>query len=123
MKRLLFVCLLLVAPACKHVPPNLNPQATAAWYGTQAIHDLDLLRDIAQDGSATTPPVISVATARKVTLYHESAIKTIHAVPTGWQAIVGAGLDELLKDLPASEGQQLAPYVALVKTIIKETAK
>jgi hypothetical protein len=114
---------ILTMEGCKHIPPNLNPQATAAWYGTQVIRNLDLLRDIAQDGSATTPPVISIVTARKVTLYHESAIKTIHSIPLGWQSIVSSGLDELAKDLPKAEAQQLGPYIALAKTVIQEATR
>ena len=67
--------------ACLHAPPTVSPQAKAAFYGTQAIKDLDRARDVATDANATidqsqTPPrpVLSEATTRKVVNWHTSAI-------------------------------------------------
>lgn len=117
--RILVVCLVLVS-ACASAPAGLSPVGIAAFTNTRVIHGLDLLRDTAITANSQTPPLLSTATTRKVVTYHESALKTIHALSTGWQTTVRTGLDEVVKDLPASERAQLAPYVALVSTLIAE---
>jgi hypothetical protein len=122
MRTLLALCAvsLLAFVGCSHTPPNLTPQATEAFYGTRVIQSLDLLRDATVAANAQTPPLVSTATARKVVQYHESALKIIHTIPTGWQSAVLAGLDELLVDLPVNEKSTLAPYIQLAKTILTE---
>src|SRR5438874_13272896 len=93
---LAFICgllvgeLLFVASCSNNPPPNLSPQARAAWYGTRAIKGLDLLRDTALDANAQMPPLVSTATTRKIVRYHESAITAIHATPMGWVSTVQA---------------------------------
>jgi len=113
----IFVVILLTA-GCATTPPNLTPAASLAFTNTRVIKGLDLLRDTAIDAQAQTPPLLSEATTRKVVEYHESALKTIHAVSSGWQATVAIGLEETVKNLPAAEQQVLAPYVALVQALI-----
>src|SRR5262245_49154609 len=44
---LLPIALALGAASCVKAPPNLTPAATRAFYGTQVIHDLDRLREVA----------------------------------------------------------------------------
>jgi hypothetical protein len=118
---LLLASFLFVAtPACTHAPPTASPQAQLAFQGTRVIKALDLLRDFAIDGNAQVPPLISTATTRKVVVYHRSAITLIHDIPSGWKATVLTGLDEVGKDLPATESQKLAPYLVLVKTVLAE---
>ena len=117
---LLLVALTLAAPACQHAPPTLSPAAQLAFQGTRAIKGLDLLRDYAIDANAQKPPLLSEAVTRKVVTYHRSAITTIHDIPNGWKPAVQTGLDEVLKDVPGPEAQKLAPYVALIKTILAE---
>lgn len=109
-----------VGSYCTPAPPNLSPQASIAFTNTRVQKALDLIRDTAQDANAQAPPLLSTATTRKVTLFHESAIKIIHTAGTGWQSTVRTSLDELLKDVPPAEVQLLTPYVALAKTIIAE---
>ena len=75
---LLGAALGLAVAGC-HAPPNLTPQATTAWHGTRVIHAIDVIRDIAIDGAATRPPVVSETTARRVVTWHRSALLTIHA--------------------------------------------
>jgi hypothetical protein len=107
---------------CAPPPPNLTPAANQAFYKTRAQKALDVIRDTAQDGNATTPPIVSTGTARKVTTWHESALKIMHDAGAGWQTAVATSLDELLKDVTPAERQLLAPYVALAKTILTEVA-
>ncbi len=120
---LLLPLFLLTEPSCAKAPLNLSPQATAAWHGTRAIHALDTLRDIAIDGNMTVPPIFTTATTREVVEYHKSAITVIHAAPSGWQATVQSGLDELVKALPPAARQQFGPYVVLLKTVLKEALR
>lgn len=117
------VTLFLLSACAANVPPNLSPAGVAAFQGTRVVKALDVLRDAAVDANAQIPPLLSTATTRKVVTYHESAIKTIQAAPSGWAPTVQAGLTEVLKDLPATERQQLAPYVTLAQTLIKEVTR
>lgn len=118
MKTLLLV-LALTFTACASAPPTLGPAAAQAFQNTRVVKGLDLLRDAAIDANAQTPPLLNTATTRKVVLYHESSVKIIHASGSGWKAAVVTGLDELPKDLPAAEASVLAPYLALVKTLLE----
>jgi hypothetical protein len=106
--------------ACASAPPNLTPQATQAFYNTRVTKVLDLLRETAVSAHAQTPPIVSTLVLRRVTMYHESSIKIMHAAGSGWQPAVLTGLDELTKDVTPAEKQILAPYVALAKTILQE---
>lgn len=111
------------AESCAKAPPNLTPEATAAFNGLQAVRALDLLRDTAIAANAQVPPLIDEATTRKIVLYHQSAVKIVQASPGGWKPAVQTGLDELLKDLSPSSKQTLAPYVALLKSILNEVTR
>lgn len=123
MKRFVLIALLLVTSACVKAPPTLSPAGIAAFNGTRVVKALDILRDVAVDANAQVPPLLSTATTRKVVTYHESALKTIQAAPSGWVPVVQTGLTEVLKDVPPVEQRQLAPYVSLVKTLIAEVSK
>lgn len=105
---------------CASAPPNLSPAAHVAFVNTRAIKGLDILRDFAIDANNQQPPIIATATTRRVVLYHESAVKIIYASGSGWQSAVLTGLDELVKDIPASEAPKITPYVILLKTILSE---
>lgn len=107
-------------PGCAKAPPNLTPQAQQAFYKHQVLKGLDILRDFAIEGEATTPKVIPTATARDVVETHKSIVTVMQAADAGWQAAVSAGLDELLKRRSDSEKQKFGPYVALVKALLKE---
>jgi hypothetical protein len=123
MKRIVLIAALLVSSACVKAPPTLTPAGVAAFNGTRVVKALDVLRDSAIAANAQVPPLLSTATTRKVVTYHESALKTIQAAPSGWVPTVQAGLTEVGKDLPPAEQQQLGPYLALVQTLIMEVAK
>lgn len=105
---------------CAKAPPNLTPQAQQAFYKHQVLKGLDVLRDFAIEGEATTPKVVPTNTARDVVETHKSLTTVMLAADAGWQAAVGSGLDELLNRRSESEKLKFAPYVALVKALLKE---
>lgn len=107
-------------PGCRVPPPNLSPQAKIAWQGTRAIKAIDAIRDIAQDGTKTTPPVFTIELATQVTSWHRSALLIIHDTPNGWQKLVDTSLGELEKKLPAQQKAQLTPYIELARGILRE---
>lgn len=119
-----YLSLLLVAfvfSSCASAPINLSPAGVEAFNKTRLIKSLDVFRDIAIDGNKTTPSLISTATTRKVVTYHRSALLVINA--SGVKAITTVSLDEVIKDLPKSEADLLAPYIALAKVVINEVTK
>lgn len=121
MNRLAFLlaCTLLTACA-SNAPPNLSPAGQTAFVNTRVIRGLDVLRDIAVDANARTPPLVSTATTQKIVSYHKAALNTIHTLGTGWQATVSTGLEEIVKVLSPAEQHQLQPYVVLARTVIAE---
>jgi hypothetical protein len=112
---------LSVATSCNapKAPPNLTPQSTAAWYGTRVIQALDVLRNTAIDAAAQRPPILSEATARKVVLLHESALKMVHESPAGWAPTVTTALTEFEKTLTEQERGVVHPYVQMTLELLK----
>lgn len=108
---------------CVPPPPNLSPQAVTAFNQTRLEKTLDVIRDTAQDGSATTPPVVAVKDAVLVTKVHKSLVLIIETHDAGWQTQVTTGLDQLLVDLSPPTSALLKPYVALSKVILQEVTK
>jgi len=109
-----------VPSSCAKAPPNLSPAGKAAWTNTRVIKILDLLRDTAVSAAAQNPPLIKFADRQRIVLWHEAAIKTIHATSSGWTATVMAPLDDIVRSLGPSEQQLLMPYVTLLKSIVVE---
>ena len=97
----------------------VTPAGRAAWYGTQAIKALDLLRDTAINGNAQSPPVFSTDTTRKIVLAHRALVTTIHEAPQGWVQTVETGLTQLLDTLPPDDRAKVTPYVALVQSVLE----
>lgn len=118
--RSIWLVLVLLLTGCATAPPTLSPPARIAFTNHRVQTALDLIRDTAQDGNATTPPIVSTDAARTITAWHLSAITIIHATGQGWQTAVRAGLDELLTHLPPPEQQLFTPYVTLAKAILAE---
>jgi len=118
---LLFVALTLISSSCASAPSSLTPVGVEAFNKTRVIKGLDVLRDTAVDANKTVPPLISTDTTRKVVTYHRSALLVINT--SGVKAITLVSLDELVKDLPKTEADLLAPYIALTKVIINEVTK
>lgn len=119
MKRLLLILLLCGAPACAgKAQPQLTPVGQAAVTSTQVIKALDVVRDTAVDLNAQNPPILSKAVTLQIVNVHESAVKVILAAPSGWKATVSAALGQLQVDLRPQDYAHIAPYVALVQTLI-----
>jgi len=113
-----FVVALTLGGCANHAPPNLTPQGTAAFYGTQVIKNLDRFRDVVIDGNKSTPALFSTATTRKVVDFHTAAIKTVHVSPGGWKAGVQAGLQQVNLSLEPEERQVLMPYIQLLNSVL-----
>jgi len=119
MKTLCLILALAVLPVgCAKTPPTLSPPAATAFQNHQIQKVLDLVRDTAQDGHATTPPVFTADTARKITVWHKAAITTLHARGQGWQATVKTGLIEALQTIPEPERAKFEPYVKLLEALL-----
>jgi hypothetical protein len=117
MNRLIPLLALVLMLGCAKPPPNLTPEATAAFHATRVVKALDLVMDTAIAAEAQTPKVLSTAHTRTVVEFHQMAVRAIHAVPGGWKPTVSAALNELQAKL-GPEYAQIAPYVNLVKTLI-----
>jgi hypothetical protein len=102
-----------------HAPPNLSPEARAAWYGTRVIKALDVLRDTAIAAQAQTPPLLSDAATRVIVETHRSLLETIHALPRGWPATVGTALTDVEGQLAPDDRAIVQPYVDLTRTLLK----
>lgn len=100
---------------CAKKAPSVSPQSFNAQ---RVVGALDVLRDTAVSANAQTPKLLSDANTRLVVNFHESAVKTIAAVPGGWKAAVSTALGQLQTNIPAAEYQRIAPYVSLVQTLI-----
>ena len=102
MKRLTILLTLLLMVGCaKKAPPNLTPQATTAFHATRVVKALDLAMDAAMAAEAQTPKAISTDSARQIVEFHQMAVRTIHAIPSGWKLTVSTSLDELQNHLGA----------------------
>lgn len=120
----LVLCLLLLTASCTGtVPPNLSPAGAAAFVQTRVVKGLDVIRDSAILANDQRPALLSEATTRKIVTWHRSALLLVNSGTPGWPTTVQTGLDEILKDLPPTEARTLAPYVALVKTLLQEATR
>ncbi len=113
----------LSAASCAKAPPNLTPQATVAFKGTQAVKALDILRDTAVSANAQNPPLLSEDITRKVVLYHQATVKTIQSSTAGWQSAALTGLTALLDSVPPAQRAVLEPYTVLIRTVIQEVTR
>ena len=111
----------LGSSACAaHLPPIASPQAITAYQNTQMVHALDVLRDAAIAANAQTPPLLATADTRKIVMYHQSALRIIDSRVNGWRDALSAGVEDVIKQLPAQQKQLLSPYVTLLQSLIKE---
>lgn len=117
----LILVLVLATGGCGgHPPPNITPQATAAFYATRVVHGLDLIRDLASDAHNQTPPKLSAHAALAVVDYHASAVKILRDSPNGYKAALLTGLDELSAKLSPDDRKVIDAGIALVKTVLGE---
>lgn len=96
---------------------NLSPEAKLAYQSMKIGKALDVLRDVAAAGEKSG--VISPRAALAVIAYHKATVTTIGAAPGGWRAIALTGLDQLQTTLSPGERAQLAPFIALARTLIE----
>lgn len=115
-----FVALCIGLLACHPPPPQLSPHAQTVWKLHEVQKDLDLIRDVAIDANATTPPVLTTDATRTIVTWHKNAITVMHGAAQGWQATVLASLDALATTLPADQYAVIARYVALARAVISE---
>lgn len=125
MKALIIVLLLFSGMACATTAPapaTVTPQGRAAFYKDQTYKALGALRDTAVAASDAKPPLLDRNTMRKIVMWEDSAITTIHAAATvaAWKPVVLTGVDELMKSLTESEQNLIRPYVSLAKSVIQE---
>lgn len=121
LKTISLLILVGLTISCASASKNLSPQGIEAFNKTRIIKGLDVIRDTAVDANKTVPPLISTATTRKIVTYHRSSLLIVNA--QGAKALTTTSLDELVKDLPKSESDLLAPYISLAKVIINEVNK
>lgn len=120
MKLFLLVLCLSLSACASHVPPNLNPEATRAWYGTQIIKALDHVRDAVDDAHHTTPPLVDAGTDLKVVQWHQTAVTIVHEAKVGWRNALDASLTGLQANLPPDIWTLIDPYVRLAQSILRE---
>lgn len=101
-------------------PPNLTPQATAAFHARRALDVLRVIRDTAVDASRQTPPLISHKTAIHVVTWHKSLVQAIGAVPSGVRNTVDTALVQLKADIPPEDWKRIENYVNLLRAVIAE---
>jgi len=123
MTRIALFLMLTVALGCAKTPPDLTPEASLAFKGTQAVKALDLLRDTAITANAQNPPLLAEDVTRRIVLYHQSTVKIIQTSPSGWTTIAQTGLDEVMGNLSPPQKSLLAPYASLIRTIIQEVTR
>lgn len=132
---LAIIAILAVAACQSTAPAGLSPAAATAFTQTRVIQALDLVRDAAiaaneQPAGGCVPaenvvcsPLLSTATTRRVVQFHRSAIVLVHDAPAGWRASLLTSLDGVLAALPPAEREYLAPYAALVRSILQEVIR
>lgn len=120
---LLSMLALFSSLGCAKAPPTLSPEAQQAFYKTRVIKALDLARDFAIDGEATTPQVLSTETTRKIVLWHQASLKVIQASDAGWAAAITQSLTELRNGLADAEKQKFGPYLALIQVTLQEVLR
>lgn len=118
--RPLLLALMLVLPACTTPPPNLTPDALVAFRGTQIIHDLDRIRDVANEAHSTSPPLLNASVTLEIVEWHRTAIRLVHDHGANWQAAVMHGLDDLQAHLSAKDRHVIAPYLQAVRVLLSE---
>ena len=96
---------------------NLSPEAKLAYQSMRIGKALDVIRDVAAEGERQH--VLSAPTALQVIAFHKATVQAMAASPAGWKGIALAGLDHLKDTIPATEWQQLAPFITLARTLIE----
>jgi len=115
---ILFALTVALPQGCAKAPTTLSPVGVADWNTLQIGHDLDLVRDIVDAGTKTSPPVFTRELNVKTATWHKAAVTTLATRPQGWKITIQTGLDQLLASLTPAERDKLTPYALLIKTIL-----
>ena len=103
----LVACSLSFTTACAKTPPNLTPQAQAAFKADQVLVRVGELQDTAIALNKTTPPTLNDHDAVLGVRFTVLALKTIHDTPSGWRVTVLNAYDTLKQNLPPPTKAQL----------------
>lgn len=118
MRTLFLILCLTITASCAKAPVTLTPQGVIDWNTIQIGHDLDLLRDIVDAGTKTTPAIFTRDADVKVATWHKAAVTTLAVRGAGWQMTIQTGLDQLLLALPQNDRVRLTPYAQLIADIL-----
>src|SRR5690242_5250412 len=116
----LSIVLLTLGPAisCASAPTSVQtPAGKAAYSADQVVSAIGIFQDAAI--SANANKLISDADTRLIVTFAKSAVATIVAAQTGWQAGVITGLTQLQNSLSASAQTKYGSYITLIKTIVQ----
>jgi len=126
MKKMLIVLFALVVTACaSNAPPSLTPAGVKIWQANEAVIALGTMQRAAiglNDIEVCQPepcrPLLSDANTRKVIDGVEVGVKTITAVPSGWQIAASTALKEVSDNLDAAGKVKFGPYIEAARTIL-----
>jgi len=118
--RYLVIVALVVSAACASAPPTLSPVGLRAFTQTRVVKGLDAFRDVAIAAADQQPPLVSRAVTNTIVDYHQATLQTMTALGSSWATVARTGLDAVTATLTPAEQAVLAPYVALVKTLLAE---
>lgn len=113
---LLTFALASVTPACTHTPPDLTPQAQAAFKANQVATRIGELQDAAIAFNKATPQVLNDHDAVTVVSFTVMALQTMRSVPDGWQATVLAAYGQFKQALAPAAKQKLSAVLLTVDT-------
>lgn len=113
---LVAVVALSLAGCSKNPAPIVTPQApTTVDYVKFTIAALQLVAD---SGCKATPQTVSTKACAAVDKYAPQVLADINAAASGWKPVAQSALTQLQADLPASDYQPIALYVAIAQAAI-----
>lgn len=131
--RAALLALVLVAAGCAgHRPPVtvVTPQGQAAWYASRAVLVFEAIVDTATGLNklqlCTAPPVpachptLSDTNTRVTLQIAKQTVVALGKTPDGWRATTISGLASIRTALDAAGKTQLAEWLALGETLLKE---
>lgn len=135
--RAALLALVLVATGCAgHRPPVtvVTPQGQAAWYASRAVLVFEAIVDTAtglnklQRCTAPTAaveatscrPTLSDTNTRVTLQIAKQTVVALGKTPDGWRATTISGLASIRTALDAAGKTQLAEWLALGETLLKE---
>ena len=78
------------------------------------------MREVAVGAHATAPPLLDAKETLAVVEWHQTAIRLVNGGQAGWKNLMTTGLDQLLAKLKPTTRQLLAPYAAVIRTLLQE---